>query len=136
VAPMRLLPAGTAAPTPPPTMRLLPATGEAPGGAPPAGQAAGQAPAAAGDDTAGGTVGGEDLGDPAREWTVRPGDHLWGVAERSLAGAWGRPPTDAEVDPYWSALVDANRPGLRDPANPDLVFPGQVLVVPPPPPPR
>ena len=68
-------------------------------------------------------------------WTVRPGDHFWAAAERSLAQAWNRPPTDAETAPYWRSLVAPNRDRLPDPANPDLIFPGQVLVVPPPPPP-
>ncbi len=66
-------------------------------------------------------------------WPVRPGDHFWAVAERVLADAWGRPPTDAEVRPYWRALVETNRPRLADPANPDLLFPGQSLTVPHPP---
>lgn len=104
---------GGAAPSPPPTMRLLPSTG--PGQEPPAPP---DPPPAAGAD---------------RPWTVRPGDHLWGMAEQALAEAWGRPPTDAEVDPYWRAVVEANRARLRDPANPDLVFPGQVLIRPAPP---
>ncbi|PLS75238.1 MAG: hypothetical protein CYG61_08380, partial [Actinobacteria bacterium] len=42
-----------------------------------------------------------------------------------------RAPSDAEVDAYWRRLVDANRAILRDPANPDLLYPGQVLTVPP-----
>jgi hypothetical protein len=72
---------------------------------------------------------------PAREptWTVGPGDHLWSIAERTLAEAWGRPPTDPELGTYWRAVVEENRLRLADPANPDLVFPGQVLVVPAPP---
>ena len=64
-------------------------------------------------------------------WHVQRGDHLWAVAERSLADAWGRPPSDAEIAPYWVEVIDANRERLADAANPDLVFPGQVLVVPP-----
>lgn len=135
-------PAGTAAAgTPPPTSTPPPASTDPEG--------------AEGDRTAHQIVAGDDLATdvngpapapvaagpgperrPAGEervWTVRPGDHLWAVAEQVLAEAWARPPSDAEVDGYWRALVDANRPRLRDPANPDLVFPGQLLVVPPPP---
>jgi len=66
-------------------------------------------------------------------WPIRPGDHFWAVAEQVLAVAWGRPPTDAEMLPYWRTLVEANRSGLPDPANPDLLFPGQSLTVPTPP---
>lgn len=67
-------------------------------------------------------------------WVVAPGDHLWSVAETTLARAWGWPPTDAEIDPYWREVVEANRARLLDPANPDLVRPGQALTVPAPPP--
>ena len=76
-----------------------------------------------------------EAGAEATEWTAGPGDHLWHVAETTLAGAWGRAPSDAEVAPYWQQVVDANRDGLPDPGNPDLILPGQVLRVPPPPPP-
>jgi nucleoid-associated protein YgaU len=67
------------------------------------------------------------------EWTVQPGDHFWSIAERLLTRAWGRPPSDAETDPYWRQLVEANRDRLADRANPDLLFVGQVLGIPPPP---
>jgi hypothetical protein len=68
------------------------------------------------------------------EWEVRPGDHLWSVAAAVLQEAWGAPASDAEVAPYWQRLVEANRAGLADPANPDLLYPGQVVTVPAPPP--
>ncbi|MGH9164025.1 MAG: LysM peptidoglycan-binding domain-containing protein [Acidimicrobiales bacterium] len=69
----------------------------------------------------------------AASWEVQPGQHFWSVAEQILARSWGRPPGDGEIDPYWRTLVEANRSLLRDPTNPDLLFPGQVLTVPPPP---
>jgi nucleoid-associated protein YgaU len=68
----------------------------------------------------------------AGQWTVAPGDHFWSIAERVLAQAWARAPADAEVDPYWRRLVEANRHMLADRHNPDLLFVGQVLEVPPP----
>ncbi len=67
-------------------------------------------------------------------WEVRPGDHLWSVAAHVLEEAWGAPATDDEVAPYWRRLVEANRSVLADPANPDLLFPSQLLAVPAPPP--
>lgn len=70
---------------------------------------------------------------PDATWTVAPGDHLWSIAERVLAGAWGRPPADAEVAPFWEAVVERNQASLADPGNPDLLFPGQVLTLPAPP---
>ena len=55
---------------------------------------------------------------PRGTWVVQPGDHLWSIAERSAPGDMLR---------YWLALVEANRDRLADP---DLVLPGQVLVLP------
>ncbi len=60
-------------------------------------------------------------------WEVERGDHLWAIAEQTLASAWGAAPSDREVAVYWSALVDHVRPLLADPSNPDLIFPGQVF---------
>lgn len=70
------------------------------------------------------------------EWTVAPGDHLWSVAARVLEAAWERVPADDEVGPYWRRLVAANSDRLADPANPDLIYPGQRLAVVEPPTPR
>lgn len=75
---------------------------------------------------------------PPATWTSAPGDHLWHVAEATLARSWGRAPTDAEVAPYWTGLIEANRDVLADPDNPDLIHPGQTFrlpEVPAPPPP-
>ena len=68
----------------------------------------------------------------AGTWTVRPGQCFWSIAESVLAKAWGRPPTDAEIVPYWNRLIAANGAALVHPADPDLVFPGQVFQVPAP----
>jgi nucleoid-associated protein YgaU len=54
-------------------------------------------------------------------WTVQPGDHLWNIAERTAP---------ADVATYWRRLVELNRPRLADPDNPDLLFPGDVVVLP------
>lgn len=63
-------------------------------------------------------------------WTVVAGDSLWSIAEELVADAWGRTVTHPEVAPYWHHLVAANRGRLVDPADPDLIHPGQVLEVP------
>jgi nucleoid-associated protein YgaU len=65
---------------------------------------------------------------------VQPGDHLWAIAEGELHRAWGRPPSDRKIDPYWRTLVEQNRNRLHDPSNPDLLFPGDRITVPSPPP--
>jgi LysM domain len=62
--------------------------------------------------------------------TVAPGDSFWSLAEGVVAHALDRDPTEAEVVPAWSALIAANRDRLVDPANPDLLLPGQVLRLP------
>jgi hypothetical protein len=64
---------------------------------------------------------------------VRPGDHFWAIAEQRLAEAWQRRPTAREIDPYWRTLVEQNRSLLRDPGNPDLLFPGDRIRLPLPP---
>jgi hypothetical protein len=68
-------------------------------------------------------------------WTLRPGDSLWSVSKAVLRQAWGRPVSDHDVGPFWARVVEANRPRLPHPADPDLVFPDTVVVVPTPPPP-
>ena len=60
--------------------------------------------------------------------TVEAGDHLWKLAEEELAARLARAPTDAEVIPYWRALIDANRHVVG--ANPNLVLPGQQIDLP------
>lgn len=68
---------------------------------------------------------------PVEVVIVAPGDSFWSVAERLLAGRLGRPPGDAEVVEPWLALIEANRAGLVDPSDPDLLQPGQTLRLPP-----
>ncbi|MHB1535749.1 MAG: LysM peptidoglycan-binding domain-containing protein [Acidimicrobiales bacterium] len=72
---------------------------------------------------------------PPATWTIRPGDHLWAVADATLTRAWGRTPDARTLGSYWWTLVQLNRPRLPDPANPDLVYPGDLVLLPPVPPP-
>jgi nucleoid-associated protein YgaU len=66
----------------------------------------------------------------AGEVTVATGDNFWDLAEGELSHAWGRAPTDAEVVPHWQSLIEANRDRLAPPGDPDLIYPGQLFVVP------
>jgi hypothetical protein len=68
---------------------------------------------------------------PSIEVEVQPGDNMWRLAESHLALTLGRPPSSSEVAPYWRRVVEANR-GLIRSGNPDLIFPGEVLVLPAP----
>jgi hypothetical protein len=67
----------------------------------------------------------------ADTWTIQPGQHLWLVAEQTLRRSKPNPVNTADVVSYWRRLIDANRDRLRDPSNPSLVYPGQVIELPP-----
>ncbi len=69
--------------------------------------------------------------DPTR-WIVEPGDSLWSIAQDVMAPSPGAGLRPRAVTRYWRQLVEANRAQLVDPGNPDLLVPGQSLVVPPP----
>lgn len=58
-----------------------------------------------------------------------PGDHLWKLAEDRVRQILDRPVTDNEVAPYWVRVVEANRDRLRS-GDPDLIFPGEDIVMP------
>lgn len=64
-------------------------------------------------------------------WVIEPGDHLWSIAETTLTDRLGRAPSDAEIAPYWSAIIELNRDSFVDRDNPDLVHVGQVIELPP-----
>ena len=56
------------------------------------------------------------------EVVVEPGASFWSIAEDEAGGR--------DVGTYWRALIALNRERLVDPANPDLLYPGQVLRLP------
>jgi nucleoid-associated protein YgaU len=63
---------------------------------------------------------------------VQRGDHLWSIAEHTLqAASAGGTVDDAAVTRYWRVLMEQNRDRLVDPDDPDLILPGQQLVLPP-----
>ncbi len=64
---------------------------------------------------------------------VAPDDNLWELTARRIAATTGRARddvTDAEIAPTWVTLCNLNRATLRS-GDPDLVFPGEVVVFPP-----
>ena len=66
----------------------------------------------------------------ASTYEVRPGDHLWSIAEDVLTQRTGRAIVpDHEIAPFWRTLIEANRDSLRS-GNPDLIYPGEVLTIP------
>ena len=62
--------------------------------------------------------------------TVVPGDTFWSIAEGALRAS-GSLTSDAAIIPYWHALIEANRDRLKAPNEPDLIYPGQIFVLPP-----
>jgi nucleoid-associated protein YgaU len=66
-----------------------------------------------------------DTADAGREVTVRSGDSLWSIA----AAALGPFATDADIAREWPRLYAGNRDVIG--ANPHLLRPGQVLILPP-----
>ena len=63
------------------------------------------------------------------EVVVRSGDHLWGLAEQRLSEVHGGGVSDSEIALYWLRVIAANLPRIRS-ADPDLIYPGEVLVLP------
>jgi LysM repeat protein len=64
---------------------------------------------------------------------VAEGDTLWTIARDRLARASGGgsgEPTNQEVTEYWAKVVEANR-GRLESGDPDLILPGEVVVLPP-----
>ncbi|MEX2622489.1 MAG: hypothetical protein WD651_02055 [Acidimicrobiia bacterium] len=63
------------------------------------------------------------------EVVVKPGDHMWSLAKARLRDSLGRLPTDAEISPYWRRVIEANQARIRS-GDADLIFPGEVLILP------
>ena len=55
---------------------------------------------------------------------------MWGLAEQRLSSVRGREVLDPEIAPYWTEVIAANLARIRS-GDPDLIFPGEVLVLPP-----
>jgi hypothetical protein len=65
---------------------------------------------------------------PTRAVTVHPGDNLWVVAQRALAHEQ-RGTEPAAVAAYWHEVIAANAASLRS-HDPNLIFPGERIVLP------
>ena len=109
-----------------------------PGADPVAGTAAalGGGEGALGADTGEGPLGADSEAPAPGGHIVVPGEHLWRIARERLAAARGLPARQIaarDVHGYWIALIEANHGVLRS-GDPDLLFPGEQLVLPPVPP--
>jgi len=70
------------------------------------------------------------LGAGAASHVVATGESLWNIAAEHAESHLGRPASQPEVRDVLASIVEVNRAGLPDPANPDLVFPGTTLTLP------
>lgn len=63
--------------------------------------------------------------------TVSRGDHMWGLAEAHLGRVTKREDLgEHEIARYWVRVIRENRSRIRS-GNPDLIYPGETLVLPP-----
>jgi len=72
-----------------------------------------------------------DTASQAPRWTVSAGDSLWHIARLTLLESTGHAPEKIELADYWRQLIELNRASFPDPANPNLIHPGNVLKLPP-----
>jgi len=70
---------------------------------------------------------------PPERVTVETGDSLWSIAEEMLVDSSESTDTLTEetIGAYWRVLIEANQDRLIEPGNPDLIMPGQELILPP-----
>ena len=66
---------------------------------------------------------------PDQSVVVAKGDHLWKISAIHLESVLQRPVESADVSPYWRDVIDANIGTLRS-GDPDLIYPGEVVVLP------
>lgn len=61
---------------------------------------------------------------------VQRGDHLWSLSEQHLENVLGRSSlAEHEIAPYWVRVIDLNRSRIRS-GNPDLIYPGEIVLLP------
>ncbi len=89
-----------------------------------------RAPASTGPPSASPVGTADDAAPAPATWVVEPGDSFWSIAADTLSTPGGGQPTGREIDGYWRCLMAANRDRLIDTSNPDLLVPGQELVLP------
>ncbi len=63
-------------------------------------------------------------------YTVVRGDNLWDIAASHLRLHGDPQPNNARIATHWAATIARNRTRLRS-GDPNLIFPGEVLVLPP-----
>ena len=75
------------------------------------------------------TVQGPDRSADTSVYTVRPGDDLWSISASHMSRQSSGAPTEVEIRALWRHVIARNRERLRS-ANPDLIFPGEMILLP------
>lgn len=70
----------------------------------------------------------EPLAHSTAAYRVEPGDSLWAIACRTIRQRTGKDPAAGAINAYWRAIYETNRDVIG--SDPDLIFPGQSLVLP------
>lgn len=60
---------------------------------------------------------------------VETGDSLWSIAATHLDSQLERMTTPSEIAPYWLLVIDENAESLTS-RDPDLIYPGEKVIVP------
>ncbi len=61
--------------------------------------------------------------------TVSKGDHLWKIARQHLETVTGEEQSSFQIARYWRGVIEFNIGHLRS-GDPDLIYPGEVVVLP------
>ena len=64
-------------------------------------------------------------------YTVQPGDNMWSIASDCLTAREGKTPSADRIAEAWRQMIDLNRSRIIS-GDPDLIFPGEQLLMPPP----
>ena len=67
---------------------------------------------------------------PPATYVVKSGDNLWKIAAALVQARSGRIPSSAEIGGYWWRLIEENRQRIIS-GDPNLIYPGEELVLPP-----
>jgi nucleoid-associated protein YgaU len=69
-------------------------------------------------------------GTTATAYTVSAGQSFWSIAQSVLTQRLGHSPSAGQVADYWARLVAANSGHLPVPSNPNLLYPGSIVLIP------
>ncbi|MGA7282571.1 MAG: hypothetical protein WBZ40_12405 [Acidimicrobiia bacterium] len=64
-----------------------------------------------------------------QEVTVVAGDHLWKMSKAHLESQSHHDVSDQQVALYWRLVIEKNRGRIRS-GDPDLIYPGEIMVMP------